>query len=79
MVISVPNQKGGTQKQNAIPIKFSTQLPEYRFVGVQTGSHSDNILKEIGFNQESIQSLSKKGAFGKRTKANGGKEYEHSK
>ena len=71
MVISVPNQKGGTQKQIAFPIKFSTQLPEYRFVGVQTGSHSDNILKEIGFNQESIQSLSKKGAFGKRTKANG--------
>ena len=64
MVISVPNQKGGSQNQIAFPIKFSNNLPEYRFTGVQTGEHSMEIMKEIGFQSETIQLFTQKGVFG---------------
>ncbi|WNS76167.1 CaiB/BaiF CoA-transferase family protein [Bacillus sp. DTU_2020_1000418_1_SI_GHA_SEK_038] len=66
LVVSVPKPEGGTQKQIAFPIKFSTQPAEYRFTGTQTGTHSEDILKEAGFDQETINALSNKGAFGKQ-------------
>lgn len=72
MVVSVPKQQGGTQNQIAFPIKFSTQPAEYRFAGAQTGEHSQDIMQEIGFNQETIKTFSQKGIFGKRTKTIGG-------
>ena len=68
MVVSVPSLQGGTQNQIAFPIKFSTQPAVYRFAAVQTGEHSQDIMREIGFDQESIKALSQKGIFGKRTK-----------
>lgn len=65
MVISVPKEQGGTQSQIAFPIKFSTKQPTYNFVGVQTGTHSQSILEEAGFDQETIQRFTQKGVFGK--------------
>lgn len=69
LVVSVPKSEGGTQKQIAFPIKFSTQPAEYRFSGTQTGTHSEDILKEAGFDQETIDALSSKGIFGKQVKS----------
>ncbi|MCZ2257711.1 CaiB/BaiF CoA transferase family protein [Sporosarcina sp. G11-34] len=65
MVVSVPNEQGGTQSQIAFPIKFSTKQPAYNFVGVQTGKHSEAILEEIGFDEKEIQQFTEKGVFGK--------------
>lgn len=69
LLVSVPKLQGGTQEQMAFPIKFSTQPAQYRFIGVQTGKHSENILKEAGFDQKRIEALSDKGIFGKQVKS----------
>lgn len=66
LVVSVLKLQGGTQKQIAFPIKFSTQPAEYRFAGVQTGTHSEDILKDAGFYIETIEKLADKGIFGKK-------------
>lgn len=68
LVVSVPKGHSGSQKQIAFPIKFSTQPAEYRFAGVQTGTHSKEILKEAGFDSETIEKLADKGIFGKKVK-----------
>lgn len=65
MVVSVPKEQGGPQRQIAFPIKFSTKQPVYNFVGVQTGKHSRGILEEAGFDQKTIQTFTQKGVFGK--------------
>lgn len=57
LVVEVPKLVGGTQQQIAFPIKFSTQPAEYRFTGVQTGTHTVEILKELGFDSETINRL----------------------
>ncbi|WP_042357616.1 CaiB/BaiF CoA transferase family protein [Bacillus rubiinfantis] len=71
MVISVPKPQGGTQKQIAFPIKFSTQPAQYKFTGVQTGTHTEEILKEAGFDYDEIKVLTVKGVFGKQVKTKG--------
>ena len=71
LVVSVPKTDGGSQKQIAFPIKFSTQPAQYRFTGVQTGYHSEEILKEAGFNKETINEFADKGIFGKQVKSKG--------
>ncbi|NHC41997.1 CoA transferase [Bacillus sp. MM2020_1] len=68
LVVSVPKSQGGSQKQIAFPIKFSTQSAEYRFTGVQTGTHTKDILKEAGFDSQAIEELADKGIFGKQVK-----------
>lgn len=67
-IVSVPKLQGGVQKQIAFPIKFSTQPAEYRFAGVQTGEHSEEILRQAGYDQETIRALFDKGTFGERIK-----------
>ncbi|MFF0826503.1 CaiB/BaiF CoA transferase family protein [Brevibacillus sp. NPDC003359] len=49
LLVTVTKPEGGTQQQIAFPIKFSTQPAAYRFTGVQTGTHTEEIFKEIGF------------------------------
>ena len=71
LVVAVPKLQGGTQKQIAFPIKFSTQPAEYHFTGVETGSHSEEILKEAGFDSHTIETLADKGVFGKQLKSRG--------
>lgn len=68
MVVSVPKFQGGAQKQIAFPIKFSNMPAEYRFAGVQTGTHSEEILIEAGYEQEKIEAFAKKGIFGQQVK-----------
>jgi alpha-methylacyl-CoA racemase len=64
LVVPVPKSRGGTQQQIAFPIKFSTQPAEYRFTGEQTGTHTDEILQEAGFDTDTIKAFSEKGIFG---------------
>ncbi|MEH7009586.1 CaiB/BaiF CoA-transferase family protein [Neobacillus niacini] len=71
LVVSVPKSQGGTQNQIAFPIKFSTQSAEYRFTGVQTGTHTKDILKEAGFDSQAMEELADKGIFGKQVKSLG--------
>ena len=66
LVVSVPKLQGGTQKQIAFPIKFSTQPAEYHFTGVQTGTHTEEILKEAGYDLQVIETFADKGIFGKQ-------------
>jgi alpha-methylacyl-CoA racemase len=68
LVVSVPKSQGGTQKQIAFPIKFSTQPAEYQFTGVKTGTHSEEILKEAGFDSHAIEALADRGIFGRQIK-----------
>lgn len=66
LVVSVPKSTGiGTQKQIAFPIKFSTQPAEYHFTGVQTGTHTEDILREAGFSRDTIEAFADNGIFGK--------------
>ncbi|TQR15327.1 CaiB/BaiF CoA transferase family protein [Psychrobacillus soli] len=60
MIVSVPKKNGGTQRQIAFPIKFSTEQAQYHFAGVQTGNDTEEILKEIGLTEEAIHALTKK-------------------
>ena len=60
MVVSIPKKQGGMQKQIAFPIKFSSEPAVYQFTGVQTGYHSQEILAELGFDEETINKLSQK-------------------
>lgn len=76
LVVSVPKSEGETQKQIAFPIKFSTQLAEYRHTGVQTGTHSEDILKEVGFDPKTIEILADKGIFGEKKKWRVINEYD---
>lgn len=69
LVVSVPMVDGGTQKQIASPIKFSTQPAEYRFTAAQTGKHSEEILKEAGFDTKTIEALAEKGVFGRKIRS----------
>ncbi|MFJ8065273.1 CaiB/BaiF CoA transferase family protein [Psychrobacillus sp. NPDC096426] len=64
MVVSVPKKEGGTQKQIAFPIKFSTHQAKYSFTGVKTGYDSEEILKEMGHSKDTIDTLKQKGVFG---------------
>ncbi|MCM3359480.1 CaiB/BaiF CoA-transferase family protein [Psychrobacillus sp. MER TA 171] len=64
MVTTVPKSEGGEQQQIAFPIKFSASRPEYRFAGVSTGKHTQEILKSLGMDLPEIQSLAEKGVFG---------------
>ena len=64
MVTTVPKSEGGEQQQIAFPIKFSASRPEYRFAGVSTGKHTQEILKSLGMDLPEIQSLAQKGVFG---------------
>ncbi|MBP2240251.1 crotonobetainyl-CoA:carnitine CoA-transferase CaiB-like acyl-CoA transferase [Cytobacillus eiseniae] len=65
LVVSVPKRDGGTKKQIAFPIKFSNNQAEYRFIGVQTGYHTEDILKEAGFDSDTIKTFVDEEIFGK--------------
>ncbi|WP_347230921.1 CaiB/BaiF CoA transferase family protein [Mesobacillus subterraneus] len=64
MIVPVSMPSGGTQDQIAFPIKFSNQPASYRHTGVQTGTHTKEVLKKAGWNDSKIAELSEKGIFG---------------
>ncbi|MCA9975488.1 MAG: CoA transferase, partial [Anaerolineales bacterium] len=64
MVANVPKPDGSTQPQIANPFKFSNAQPEYRHIGVPLGTHTREVLAEIGYNDTEIASMRQTGMFG---------------
>ncbi|MCP4597915.1 CaiB/BaiF CoA-transferase family protein, partial [Neptuniibacter sp.] len=57
MIVKVPTEKGEAQKQIGCPIKFSSSKATYLRTGGKIGSHSEEILKELGLEQQEIEAL----------------------
>ena len=63
MVVEIDLPQGGKVKQPALPIKFSSYQPEYKKIGVAAGSHTKEILQELGYTGEQIAEMEKTGLF----------------
>lgn len=64
MTVEVPLPAGGSQRQIASPIKFSTARARYDFSGVGLGQHNGEILAELGKDEAEIERLKALGAIG---------------
>jgi len=63
MVVELPLPGGGTVKQLACPIQFSTTRPEYGGIGVLAGTHTSEILIKLGYTEDEIGEFEKTGLF----------------
>ena len=45
------------QRQLACPIRFSAGLEPPRHIGVAVGAHSEEVLRELGYDAEQIAAL----------------------
>ena len=54
---------GKTQRQIGTALKFDGVKPTYKFVGAKIGEHTTEILKQIGYSDETITELTEKGAL----------------
>lgn len=63
MVVEVPLPDGGKVKQLGFPIRFSATEPEYRAVGVPTGTHTREVLLQLGYTEDQIEELATTGLF----------------
>ncbi len=61
MLVSVPRTNGGMQQQIGTPIKLSNHTPTYKHIGVKLGTHTRQILSEIGFEESEIDELEAQG------------------
>ncbi|MDX8366621.1 CaiB/BaiF CoA-transferase family protein [Cytobacillus sp. IB215665] len=61
MIADVPKDEGGSQKQLACPIKFSSFQPSYSHIGSRLGYHTEEVLQELGLNESQISSYKKAG------------------
>ena len=57
MVVEVPHPVTGTQQQIGCPIKFSAYQPDYKASGGKIGSHGQQVLEDLGLNQQDIDAL----------------------
>lgn len=63
MIVEVPKEEGTGQKQIGSPFKISDHEPTYKFAGVKLGTHTEEILTEIGYSTEEIQRLQQNGVL----------------
>ena len=63
MVVELPLPGGGTVKQLACPIQFSTTRPEYVGIGVLAGTHTSEVLLKLGYTEGEIKEFEKSGLF----------------
>jgi crotonobetainyl-CoA:carnitine CoA-transferase CaiB-like acyl-CoA transferase len=63
MVVEVALPGGGTVKQPANPIKFSESPALYDQVGLPVGSHTNEVLLELGYTEEKIKHFEETGLF----------------
>lgn len=59
LITEVPDGKGGSIKQIASAFKFSESKPEYKFTGVPSGTHTQELLSHAGMSDETIEDLRK--------------------
>lgn len=64
MVVDVPKPDGSSQRQIASPFKFSGSQPSYKHVGAPPGTHTNELLSQIGYTKEGIHTLKEAGVFG---------------
>ena len=57
MVVDVPNNTKGTERQVASPLKFSNSDPVYKHTAPTRGKDTKVVLKEIGYEQDEIEAL----------------------
>lgn len=62
LIVDVPRPDGSTQRQLGSAIKFSKTPATFRFIGTEIGSHTDEVLKTLGYDADQIGSLRKSGA-----------------
>lgn len=63
MVIEVALPGGGKVKQLANPIKFSESPPRYDQVGLPVGTHTREVLQELGYDDQEIKEFEGSGLF----------------
>ena len=63
MVVELPIPGGGSVKQLAHPIKYSETAPEYRHIGLPAGTHTFEVLKNLGYSDQEIAEFEKSGLF----------------
>ena len=59
MVVNVPMHNGDTQQQVGTPIKMTNFSADYRHTGTALGANSAEILTQLGYTTEQIESLAK--------------------
>lgn len=64
MIVDVPRSEGQPQRQVGSPFRFSANTATYHHVGAELGEHTTDILIEVGYTPERIQTLRENGAFG---------------
>ena len=63
MILEFTLPSGEKLKQIANPIKFSATKLEYRSIGCLAGTHTREILLEIGYTEEQIKNYEKEGVL----------------
>ena len=63
LVVEIDLPTGEKVRQIAHPIKFSETLQEYRAAGAPAGTHTKEVLRELGYTDAEIEAFEKKGLF----------------
>ena len=63
LVLDIDLPQGGSIRQLALPIKFSTYKPEYKKIGVPDGYNTEEILQELGYSKDQIAEMERTGLF----------------
>jgi len=63
MLVEISHPKAGRIKQIGVPIKFSETPGEARTPAPEMGEHTEEILKGLGYNRETIERLRKEGVI----------------
>lgn len=57
MIVDVPKTDGTIQKQIGSAIKFDGVTPQYKYAGVKMGTHNEEILQQLGYEESEIDQL----------------------
>jgi len=63
LIVEVELPGGGRAKQLGHPIRYSATPPEYRAAGCAAGTHTREVLREIGYGDAGIDEFEKTGLF----------------
>ena len=61
LIVGVPRPDGSLQPQLGSAIKFSATPTRQRFIGAELGAHTDEVLRELGYDEARIETLRKGG------------------